>query len=69
MRHLVNPDNSQRGLVKTSLETKEKSFHGYVVLGLYSKDDLNPAQTQRKSLSTIPDRKLCGTRDSEAVFA
>ena len=25
----MNPDNSQRGLIKTSLKTKETSWHGY----------------------------------------
>ena len=28
---LINPDCSRFGLIKTSLDTKETSFHGYVL--------------------------------------
>ena len=30
IHQFVNPDNTRRGLIKTSLKTKETSWHGYI---------------------------------------
>ena len=80
LHSIVNPDCSKLGLIKTSLMTKETSWHGWahnssVTLCIYRCNPTVPYHStllplypmQRESLSLVPNWELCCPGNSASL--